>query len=145
MSEVPLRRATVDGNRATVEVKETRKKENVARPAARKKDVRTFATTRASDRPASIPRIDPERFRRMLREYEEGRVPAAGMLATEIKVGDENVDLSEINRYANPRAALEAQGIPVTPAGADAPAPSESTPVPIPTEKNGGVAPAATD
>jgi hypothetical protein len=144
MSEIPLHRATVDGARAAVEVRETRKKDNVMKPSARANTARKFDTQHVSARPAVIPRLDRERFQRMLREYEKNRVPASEMLNGDVVVGNETVDLADINRFVNPRAALEAQGIPVHAAGStESPAPGSVT-VPLSQEKNdAGATPSA--
>jgi hypothetical protein len=139
MAEVPIQRAHVDGDRAPVEVRETRAKEQVTRPTAKRITGRTVEVQRASDRPAAIPRIDRERFHRLLREYENDRMPAAAMIAGELQVGDQRVSLADINRFANPRAPLEAQGIPVVPAGSsEAPPASAEATVPVSREQNGG-------
>jgi hypothetical protein len=142
MNEIPVRRATSDQQRAAVTVREERKKDRVIRPSARANTARRVDVRRASDRPAAIPRINADRFQRMLREYEENRVPAAEMLHGDVRV-EGDVDLAEINRFVNPRATLEAQGIPVTPAGSGENAAPAATPVPVPQEKNGDAAPAA--
>lgn len=143
MTEVPVRRSAIADDRAAVDVRETRKKDRVTKPSARAITARKIDVSRASDRPVAIPRIDAQRFQRMLREYEEDRVPAAEMLHGEVAVGNVTVDLGEINRFANPRAALEAQGIPVRSAGSGETSEATSTPVPVSQEQNRGGAAAA--
>lgn len=138
MSEIPIRRSTLGDQRSSVQVKETRSKDRVIRPSARELAVRKFDSHHASDRPAMIPRISAERFQRMLREYEENRVPATSWMGAEIELGDQRVGLAEINRFASPRAALEAQGIPVTTAGSGEATPSAAPTVPISEAQNGG-------
>ena len=138
MSEIPVNRATVGDERAAIAVRETRGKQNVRKPEARAIAARTYHTTRAGDRPATLPRIDADRFRKMLHEYEKGRTPAAELVSGDIQIGRDRVSLADINRFASPRAALEAQGIPVTQAASsDAPASTDSAPVPVAQEKNG--------
>jgi hypothetical protein len=143
MNEIPVRRSASTDKRVAVDVRETRKKDRVIKPSARAIAARKIDVQRAADRPAAIPRIDAQRFQRMLREYERDRVPAAEMVSGEVQVGGDTVDLGEINRFVNPRATLEAQGIPVIPAGSAPSAESTSEPVPVSQEKNGGDAPAA--
>lgn len=138
MSEISVRRSSVDGARAPVDVRETRQKDRVIKPSAKANTARSVTITRAVDRPAAIPRINAERFQHLLREYEDNRVPATEMIAGEIRVGDQRVSLADINKFSNPRATLEAQGIPVTTAGSGASAASSSSTVPISREKNGG-------
>lgn len=138
MSEISIRRSSVDGARAAVDVRETREKDRVIKPTAKTNAARTVTITRAADRPAAIPRITAERFQHLLREYEDNRVPATAMIAGEIQVGDQRVSLADINKFSNPRATLEAQGIPVTTAGSGETSASTSPTVPVPQEKNGG-------
>lgn len=140
MSEIPVRRAVVGNRRAPIVVR-AEPADRVLRPSAETITAREFASTRADEQRAPIPRLDPEQFRRLLREYENNRTPAAGMLAGEIEVGRQRVDLAEINRFANPRATLEAQGIPVIPAGSGVAPEAGSAPVPISQEE---AAPAGT-
>ncbi len=138
MSEIPIQHAAIEDQRAAVDVRETRKKDKVIKPSAKEITARSVEIRRASDRPAAIPRIDAEQFRHMLRAYEDNRVPAAELASGDIKVGKKRVTLADINRFADPRATLEAQGIPVTVAGSQDKAERNSAPVPISQEKNGG-------
>lgn len=137
VSQIPLQPAAIGGERAAIQVTETRGKvvieKETRRPAVRSSD--RDPRHRASERPASIPRISGDRFQKILREYERGRVPAAALLQAEIGTGEQRVSIGDINRYANPRRALEAQGIPVTPAAGSEPPAADSAPVPIPAEK----------
>ena len=138
MNEIPVRRSTVQGDRAAVEVRETRKKNRVIKPAARPTRTRQFAIRSAAERPAAIPRIDSERFRRILRDYEDNRVPTATLISNDTQRRDRPVSLADINRFANPRETLQAQGIPVTPAASGAAQESNTSTIPISRERNGG-------
>jgi len=136
---VPTPRASVPASsvstpQASIVVSETREKQ-VRKPGVRKASaspVRTKDMRKASDLPASIPRLDRRGYEKTLTEYREGARRASDMTHHRVQVGDQTVDLSEINRFASPRATLEQQGIPVVPAGEQAPAGSGAAPVPIP-------------
>jgi len=125
MATIPIRPATVSGERAAIEVRDDREKRmitaEIQRPAVRNVD-----RTRAGDRPAIIPALDRKRFREMIAAYEKGRTPANQMLNSTITLGGKEIDIGEINRFANPRRALEAQGIPVIPAASEQEAEPES-------------------
>ncbi len=122
--------ASTDKSRAPIVVSETKKK-SVTKPAERGVKVRRdFNSRHVSRLPSSIPRLDRERFGKTLAEYRQGKVPPSNLANLKVRVGKETVDMAEINRYANPRAALEAQGIPVTSA-ASGTAP-EGTPAVVP-------------
>ncbi len=119
MSEIPLRPAAVGGQRAPVRVEESREK-NLIRAETREFAVRPKdrdRRDRASDLPASIPRLSKDQFQKIIAAYEEGRTPASALLQAEVGAGDNRVTIGDINRYANPRRALEEQGIPVRQAG----------------------------
>jgi hypothetical protein len=144
MNDIPLQPAAVQDRRANVVVTEGRSK-TIISPARREVTVVQSDAPRhhASERPASIPRLDRERFERMLDDYSEGRIPANTLLNTAITQDGARVSLGDINRFASPRAALEAQGIPVIQAGGGEPAgdggaatPADGTPVAIPETKN---------
>lgn len=135
MSEIPIRRAVVQDERAPIVLRESRDK-NVIAPARRKFPVNRDARVQlAAQLPASIPRLEPAQFRRMLSDYRNGRVPAAAQLNTEISVGEKRVSIGDINRFANPRRALEAQGIPVTSAASEEEGRSDNATVPLSAEK----------
>lgn len=137
MSEIPIRRARVS-DQQPVAVREAREKKVVA-PQRREFQVRRGQRTqRASDLPASIPRLPPEHFQTMLAAYETGRIPADAWQTIEVTPAGQRVSIGEINRFAGPRATLEAQGIPVTPAATQPASAETSTPVPVPAEKNAG-------
>lgn len=93
---------------------------------------------RAAESPAAIPQLDRRQFQKSLRDYRSGAKSAAEMSHQRIRVGGDTVDLSDINRFASPRAALERQGIPVIPAGAQATDAPTETPVPIPSSDQSG-------
>ncbi|WP_442889311.1 hypothetical protein [Congregicoccus parvus] len=137
-SQIPLRPAAVSGERAAVEVTEARDKRMI-RPEVQPVDVRARERDRrraASDLPASIPRLSDSQFRGIVTAYQQGRMPARDMLVAEVGAGNREVSIGDINRYANPARALEAQGIPVRRAGASAA--SEAAPadvVPIARDK----------
>lgn len=136
MSEIPITRAPINtATRAPVNVQETRAKKIIT-PTTRALKVKAQPHTfRAGDLPASIPRLDPNRYRKLISAYQKGRVPADELLNTDVTLGNRRVSIGDINRYASPRAALEAQGIPVVPA-ASGPAPeSSSAPIPVSQEK----------
>lgn len=141
LNEIPLRGAGVQDQRARVEVKETRAKTTLNPPRHEVTVVQREASRRqAGQMPASIPRLDRERFERMLQGYREGLARADSLLNPAITKDGRIVSLGDINRFANPRAALEAQGIPVRRAGEDSGAEAEEvpagTPLPIPEAKN---------
>jgi hypothetical protein len=137
-SQIPLRPAAVSGERAPVQVTEARDKRMI-RPDVQPVDVRARERDRrraASDLPASIPRLSDGQFRGIVTAYQQGRTPAREMLVAEVGAGNREVSIGDINRYANPARALEAQGIPVRRAGASAA--SEESPadvVPIARDK----------
>ncbi|MGH8019239.1 MAG: hypothetical protein ACREIA_13285 [Opitutaceae bacterium] len=120
MSEIPLKPAALGDQRANIRVAESREKKLVHT------ETRKFAVRpqdrdrrdRASDLPASIPRLSTDQFRKIIAAYEEGRVPASALLQAEIGAGENRVSIGDINRFADPRRALEEQGIPVRQAGA---------------------------
>lgn len=135
--EVAVGEAAIDGERAAIQVRETRDKTMIAtdaRPYPVRSD-RDLRRSSASDLPASIPRLRPERFQRILTAYEKGRTPATEMLRAGIDTDEASVDIGEINRFANPRRVLEEQGIPVREAGSGEPPPAGATPVPVSKEK----------
>ena len=125
MATIPIRPATVSGERAAIEVRDDREKRmitaEIQRPAVRNVD-----RTRAGDRPAIIPALDRKRFREMIAAYKKGRTSANQMLNSTITLGGKEIDIGDINRFANPRRALEAQGIPVIPAASEQEAEPES-------------------
>ena len=104
--------------RAAIEVRETRSKDRVT------VETRTLPVEPASanhrgagDMRASIPRIDADRFARMVRDYEDGRIPADSLLREGAADDRAAVSIDDINKFASPRHTLEAQGIPVYEAG----------------------------
>lgn len=132
MSEIPIRRAAVEEQRAPVQVRETRDKK-IIQPERRDFSVRkNDRVRRAENLPAALPRIDRKRFNRLLAEYQQGRVPADEMLHADIALGTRRASLDDINRFAGPRATLEAQGIPVVPAASGETPARHSAPVPLP-------------
>jgi len=134
MSSIPLKPAAIGDRRSAIQVAEAREK-NVIRNETKQFDVRPRdrdRRQRAGDLPASIPRLSENQFQKIITAYEEGRVPAREFLQADIGAGDDRVSIGEINRYANPRRALEAQGIPVRQAASAEEAPAGSTPVPLP-------------
>jgi len=133
---LPVARANIPASpvatpSAPIVVTETRPK-TVKKPGVRKQATpRVFDSKRAADQPASIPRLDSERFRKTLTQYREGTKSAADLAHQRVRVGEQTVDLAEINRFANPRATLESQGIPVVSAGSADAAEASSVTVPI--------------
>jgi hypothetical protein len=133
MNEIPLQTAPAQKKRAPVEVRETRGKKKVATEQRTPGVQMDLPRSRAMDQLAAVPRFDERQFRKVLREYEEGRIPADTMLSALVQPGADQVDIGEINRFANPRRTLEAQGIPVIEAGSGKQAaPAESTGTPVP-------------
>lgn len=137
MSKVPIRPAAVSGDRAPIEVRDDREKRIITGDVKRP-DVRSVDRIRAGDRPAIVPALDRKKFREMIAAYESGGKPADEMLSATITVGGQELDLGEINRFANPRRALEAQGIPVIPAASGEEVASEAETVPYSAETSGG-------
>jgi len=137
MSKIPIRQATVSRDRAAIEVRDDREK-RIITGEIKRPDLRTVDGNRAGDRPAIIPALDQKRFREMIAAYENGRTPANEMLSSTITVGGKELDLGEINRFASPRRALEAQGIPVIPAASAQEVESDSETIPYSAESSGG-------
>jgi hypothetical protein len=107
----------VQKKRTSVAVRETRLKKTVT-PERRNTGEPLDPPHTAADRmPAAVPRLDPHRFRRIVRDYEEGRIPAESMLAALAQPSTDPAGFGEVNRFVDPRSTLEAQGIPVVPAG----------------------------
>jgi hypothetical protein len=116
--EVPIKRASLSGDGEKITVEEARQKQMIT-PQTRTMKVMKFDSKTAASLPASIPRIRREDFQKLVREYEQGRVPSNPFMNAQVVVGGEMVSIGDINRFANPRSALEAQGIPVVRAAAE--------------------------
>ena len=113
----PARTATLRTPQAPVVVAERRaKKMRSTPPVQQPTAVRSRSVKRAGELPAGVPRLEGGRFQRILSEYREGVRPAR---AQRIQIGTSQVGMAEVNRYADPRATLERQGIPVIRAGED--------------------------
>jgi hypothetical protein len=123
--DVPIKRARLSGDGKKISVEEARKKQIIT-PQTRSMEVMTFDSKTAVSLPASIPRIRREDFQKLVREYEQGRVPSNPFENAQVMIGGEMVGIGDINRYANPRSALEAQGIPVTRAATDEDKPKDA-------------------
>lgn len=134
---LPISRATVPAStvstpRAPIVVTESHDK-SVRKPGVRKPSAsRKGDSKRAGDLPATIPRLDRQEFHKTLSEYRTGAKPASDMRHERLRVGEETVDLGEINRFASPRATLERQGIPVVTAGSQQDSEPAAAPVPVP-------------
>lgn len=122
---LPAARAAVSGvpiavGAAPIAVRESRPKV-VNRPAVRSQPgPRSYLVKSPSGLPASIPRLDPQRYRKILAQYREGQQAAAAFTHRHVRRDRKAADMAAINRYAGPRATLEQQGIPVTSAGSAA-------------------------
>lgn len=137
IARAPVPTATVSTPKAPVVVTEAREK-SVRKHGVRKTSAAPARDVkRASELPASIPRLDRRSFQKSLAEYRTGAKSARDMTHQRLRVGEKTADLAEINRFANPRATLERQGIPVVSAGSQAEPPPDSAPVP-----SAGAAPA---
>ncbi len=122
-----MRGAVQPGSARVINVAETRPKRVQkgtvrATPAARE-----FSSRPAADLPQVVPRLEAGRYQKILTRYRAGHTRAADLRRAPVHRGEARVDLAEINRFANPRAALERQGIPVVSAG-DSPAGESAQP-----------------
>lgn len=118
MVEFSMKKTTLRGSGAPITVEEAMKKQ-VITPDTRLHEVLKFDSDLAADLPSTLPRIRRDDFQKMIREYERGNVPSNPFENAEVVIGGNLVSIGDINRFANPRSALEAQGIPVTKAASE--------------------------
>lgn len=117
-TQAPVPRTAVSVPRASISVSEQRAKA-VRKPRLKQPEpaVRLAQARSAAARPAAVPRLEPNRYRKILTQYRDGSRSAAEFAEASVSVGTKRADLATINRYADPRATLERQGIPVVTAG----------------------------
>lgn len=132
-AEFSMKKVNLRGSGATITVEEAMKKQIIT-PEMRLHEVLKFDSDLAAELPSTLPRIRRDDFQKMIREYERGNVPSNPFENAEVVIGGNLVSIGDINRFANPRRALESQGIPVTKAASDEanenPAPRQSVVIP---------------
>jgi hypothetical protein len=125
-AEFSMKKTNLRGSGATITVEEAMKKQIIT-PDTRRHEVLKFDSDLAAELPSTLPRIRRDDFQKMIREYERGNVPSNPFENAQVVIGGNLVSIGDINRFANPRRALESQGIPVTRAASDE---TKETPTP---------------
>lgn len=118
VKDFPMKQVNLRGDRAPINVEEARKKQVIA-PQTRMFEVMKFDSDKVADLPSTLPRIRRDDFQKMIREYERGNVPTNPFENADVVIGGHRVSIGDINKFANPRHALEAQGIPVIEAASE--------------------------
>jgi hypothetical protein len=125
VKDFQMKQANLRGDGAPINVEEARKKQMIT-PQTRMFEVMKFDSNQVADLPSTLPRIRRDDFQKMMREYERGNVPTNPFENAQVVIGGNLVSIGDINQFANPRHALEAQGIPVTKAASGEERPRET-------------------
>lgn len=133
---IPVTRARVPAaskaaSKRTVNPSETRPKCVRQVPVRAMTGAREASSLRVAALPGSIPRLEAGQFKRILMGYRAGRTRAADLRHVPARHARDAIDLAAVNRFANPRATLEQQGIPVVPAGSRPAEDTSQTTVPL--------------